>query len=546
MNTKVLESTQQNIELVASQIAKGSVVAFATETVFGLGASIYNVDAIDKIYEIKGRPKDNPLIVHIDSIDSLQTVGKNIKSSAKTLLKVFAPGPITVVVERADTVPSQVSAGLDTVAVRIPKLATARELIALSGPICAPSANISTRVSPTTANHVLEDLDGKIEYILDSNNSGSVGIESTIVDCTKNIPIILREGFVTKEEIEKALNQKVRVIRSADTAVAPGVKYKHYAPSVPLIYVPHCNTVVSKVLKVYDQYKDSTAVILCTDENRERYGDCNIYSLGSDPNTCARTLYSALRHLEKSYSVIIAEGFEKVGVLRVLDNKLTKAASTVIDGDKKYSKQRWAESNKRAIEKSKPLTKSTDQNLDTVKENNLQKTNTVDKDIFQVVKLDNSQRQFVKINSVPKTIFAIMFVCSGNTCRSKMMEWIFKSFVSDSPYKFIINSSGLFASDNEPMSCNSQLALQDLGIDFEPSFAKRFDINDCNKYDLIVTMTKSHKQSLCNLPNVVSMSELCGKDIEDPYGCDLDQYKNVATQLKTACKNILDRLLAID
>ncbi|MDD5824140.1 MAG: L-threonylcarbamoyladenylate synthase [Firmicutes bacterium] len=248
METLRLKINEEDIERAGGIIKEGGLVAFPTETVYGLGADALNAEAVKLVYAAKGRPSDNPMIVHIADIEGLDELAQNISDYARALMEAFWPGPITFVLPKKALVPDTTTGGLDTVAVRMPSNETARKLIrAAKRPIAAPSANISGRPSPTTAEDVLEDMDGRIEAVL-MGESCKVGIESTVLDCTGDVPTVLRPGFVTKEMLEEALGSEVAIdahlLEKPETVLdpeegaaeadfspkSPGMKYKHYAP----------------------------------------------------------------------------------------------------------------------------------------------------------------------------------------------------------------------------------------------------------------------------------------------------------------------------
>ena len=255
METLILDPTDENIEKAATILADGGLVAFPTETVYGLGADALNEDAVKRVYEAKGRPSDNPMIVHISRASDIGQMTRMLSPVIVDLIDNFWPGPLTLVVKKRDEIPKTTTGGLDTVAVRMPDNETARKLINLAGvPVAAPSANLSGRPSPTTYEHVVEDLDGKVDVIL-KGEPCRVGIESTVLDVTGETPMILRPGILTAEQIEAAIGRKVQIDpaalrtaeemkeiaagRKADDVIpkAPGMKYKHYAPKADMLIV---------------------------------------------------------------------------------------------------------------------------------------------------------------------------------------------------------------------------------------------------------------------------------------------------------------------
>jgi len=244
METKILDTTKQNIEKAAIIIRQGGLVAFPTETVYGLGADALNPEAVGRIYEAKGRPSDNPMIVHIARASDIGQLTPFITQDMIALIDHFWPGPLTLVVKKKAAVPLRTTGGLETVAVRMPDHPVALELIRIAGvPIAAPSANLSGKPSPTQAEHVKEDLMGKVDAILMGGDC-RVGIESTVLDLTGETPMILRPGIVTPESIEAVLNKPVKLdpslnaVPNQDVAPkAPGMKYKHYAPKAQMLVV---------------------------------------------------------------------------------------------------------------------------------------------------------------------------------------------------------------------------------------------------------------------------------------------------------------------
>ena len=322
--TKILEPTANNIKLCAKHLKNSGVVAFATETVFGLGANIFDEIAVKKIFEIKNRPADNPLIVHIADISEINKLALDISDDFYKLADYYMPGPLTVVLKKHPSVPDVVTAGQDTVAIRIPRCTAALDLIKECGfPLCAPSANTSTRPSPTKAEHVYDDLNGKIPYILHSDIYIKYGIESTIVDLTTDTPKILRLGIASAEKISELLDKDV-IIAKNHTVATPGSKYRHYAPLVPLYYLP----ITNYKTKLDELYKAQNSIIFCNHEIALQLGKYNLVDMG-DVYDYARDLYAQLRIQEKNYSQIIAIGVEDQHSGRAVNNRLIKAAGTM-------------------------------------------------------------------------------------------------------------------------------------------------------------------------------------------------------------------------
>lgn len=327
-----LKHTEQLTSIVET-LQAGEVVAFPTETVYGLGADATNESAVGKIFKAKGRPQDNPLIAHVATKEDVQKLVRPYPSYVDQLIDAFSPGPITYVLPSNGTCADNVTAGLETVGVRIPSHPVAQAILqACSFPVAAPSANTSGKPSPTTAAHVKEDLMGKIAGIVDGGPTG-VGMESTIIDCTKEIPVILRPGGVTKEQIYAVIGDVMEHTKEAHplaTPQAPGMKYKHYAPAVPLILVHGDISVVQDVIDTYK--KDGFRVgVLARLSMVGKVETDQFVSLGTEITEVATNLYSGLRKFSKeTVDVIICEAFEKESIGVAIMNRLEKAATKII------------------------------------------------------------------------------------------------------------------------------------------------------------------------------------------------------------------------
>lgn len=319
-------------------LRSGGLVAFPTETVYGLGGNALDEGASAKIYAAKGRPSDNPLIVHIADMISLQQLVKVIPPKADILMKKFWPGPLTLIFHKSEVVPFATTGGLDTVAVRMPVHPVALALIEAAGVcIAAPSANTSGRPSPTSAHHVIEDMQGKIPMIIDGGDVG-IGLESTIVDMTCEPPMILRPGFITKEMLEEevgevSIDQAVLSAVSTDMKPkAPGMKYRHYAPDAELTII---EGPISEVMKRINQLTAEKILqgirvgIIATDETKGNYHEGIVLSIGTrrDEETIARNLYGVLRKFDEiKVDCIFAEAFSEGHLGQAIMNRLTKAA----------------------------------------------------------------------------------------------------------------------------------------------------------------------------------------------------------------------------
>lgn len=333
------EGPKEVYKEAAQILQEGGLVAFPTETVYGLGGNALDSQAAKKIYEAKGRPSDNPLIVHIASIDALEELTTGVTEQARRLAEKFWPGPLTMILQKSDKVPLGTTGGLDTVAIRMPNHPIALRLIKEAGIyIAAPSANTSGRPSPTMASHVQEDLEGKIDMILDGGMV-EVGIESTIVDLTGEVPTILRPGCITKEMLESVLGSVEidAAILDKKGAVsgkpkAPGMKYKHYAPKAQLTIIQGTKEkVVARICQLSEQGKaeGKKVGIIATDETMECYRVGEVRSIGSrkEEGSIARGLYKILREFDHlDVDVIYTESFEGDQMGMAIMNRLNKAA----------------------------------------------------------------------------------------------------------------------------------------------------------------------------------------------------------------------------
>ena len=341
MKTQVKPVSPEAIEEAAQLIREGELVGMPTETVYGLGANALDEKAVMKIFEAKGRPADNPLIVHVSNLAEIPPLVSVIPESAKRLMEAFWSGPMTLVLPKSDKIPSAVSAGLDTVGIRLPASEAARALIAAAGrPIAAPSANRSGKPSPTTAQHVFEDMDGRIPMILDGGAS-EVGVESSVIDATGEIPVILRPGGITPEMVQEVIGD-VRVdehvmspLQEGDIVRSPGMKYKHYAPTAKtVIFDGTAEAVIAAICARYDAAlaAGEKPAILGFDEHD--FGGRVRISLGSvnRPNEAAARLFGALRELdERGETVALCEAVEATGIGLAVMNRMGRAAGFDIE-----------------------------------------------------------------------------------------------------------------------------------------------------------------------------------------------------------------------
>lgn len=338
MITRILPPTDAAIAEAAALVRAGELVAFPTETVYGLGADGLNREAVAKIFQAKGRPGDNPLILHISALDQITPlIACELSPVAKKMADAFWPGPLTMIFPKSARVPENVSAGLSTVAIRFPAHPDAQRLIAAAEtPIAAPSANRSGKPSPTTANHVFEDMDGRIPLILDGGEC-LVGVESTVVDMTGSVPHILRPGGITAEQIAQVAGASevdsavMRPLAEGEKPRSPGMAHRHYAPNGQLtVFTGDSDRVIQRIQSEYDCAKanGSRPLILSMEAHVASYGDRRIESLGADETAMAHRLFALLRdadHMEAD--VLFAEGVEAKGVGLAVMNRLGRAAA---------------------------------------------------------------------------------------------------------------------------------------------------------------------------------------------------------------------------
>lgn len=343
MDTKIIRIDKEacldeQLKEAAEILKNGGLVALPTETVYGLGANALDEAAAKKIYEAKGRPSDNPLIAHISCMEELPALVSEIPEAGRKLAEKYWPGPLTMVFPKKDIVPYGTTGGLETVAVRMPSDPIANRLIKLAGvPVAAPSANKSGRPSPTKAEHVIEDMDGKIDMIIDGGEVG-IGVESTIVDVSGEVPMLLRPGAITMEMLTETLGH-VEVdpailgpMREDMKPKAPGMKYRHYAPNAEMTLVEgDMEMVVAYINREVKKAKaeGKNVGIICTEESQEYYVDGILEIIGSREHeeTVAHNLFAVLRDFdERKVDCIFSESFSKDRLGQAIMNRLCKAA----------------------------------------------------------------------------------------------------------------------------------------------------------------------------------------------------------------------------
>lgn len=486
-------SGQASIEKAASIIRDGGLVAFPTETVYGLGCDATNTRSARKVYRAKGRPSDNPLIVHIASIDQLSFVATDIPEYAYELADKLWPGPLTLICKKSRAIPRNTTGGLNTVAVRLPDNETARELILRSGTvIAAPSANISGSPSPTCARHVYDDLAGRIDAIIDDGES-VVGLESTILDLTTDIPTILRPGVITRQMIEQIIGRvnidpaiSSKTIDEKLKPKAPGMRYRHYAPKAELTIVEgkpirvaaYINDKVSK-----DNELGLKVGIITTDENEHRYRGDLIKSLGpaADEMAIAHNLYGILREFDEAdVDRIYAESFSTDGVGLAIMNRLNKAAGYKI------------------------------------------------------------------INADKDAISRIIFVGKSGALRSPMAAAILKSLDTSKDYEIL--SRGIKVQFPEPLNPKVEAVLISNGIEVGDYHAVELSDNDINSTTILFTMEDAHKRriidevSRANEDNTFVLSTYVGNELEipNPYGGSLQLYGLCFESIKETLKSLIN------
>lgn len=332
MQTQFTTATQEAIRKAAVLLQRGELVAFPTETVYGLGANALNEAAVKAIFAAKGRPADNPLIVHVAGAYQLSPLCE-VTEAAKQLMDAFWPGPLTILLKKKPAVPDVTTASLPSVAVRCPDHPVALALLKESGlPIAAPSANRSGRPSPTTAQHVYEDMNDRIAMILQGGDC-RVGVESTVLDMTGDVPCILRPGAVTREMIASVVgactvaDSVMRPLKEGEAAPSPGMKHRHYAPKAQMtVFIGNREKVIAAICKQYDQAEN--AVILALTGDAAAFQPRRTLTLGSTPEETAQLLFRRLRETdEMGASLILAQGWEGEEMVLAVMNRMARAAA---------------------------------------------------------------------------------------------------------------------------------------------------------------------------------------------------------------------------
>ena len=501
METKLFkinsESPEKELLLEAAEIIKqGGLVAFPTETVYGLGGNALDPDASARIYEAKGRPSDNPLIVHIARLEDLRVIAQKIPEKAEILAERFWPGPLTMIFEKAEKVPYSTTGGLETVAVRMPNHKVALAFIrAAGGFIAAPSANVSGKPSPTIANHVWEDLGGTIDLILDGGGVG-IGLESTIVDLTVEPPMILRPGYITQEMLQEAIGPVVMdpVLsereESQERPKAPGMRYRHYAPKAELSIVEgEQGRVIERINGIAKDYMDNgqKVGVIATEETKDFYHASVVKSIGSrnDEERIARQLYGILREFDElKVDAIYSEAFETPKMGQAIMNRLLKAAG------------------------------------------------------YRVV--------YVPGRPWKKRYSKILFICNGGTCRSPMAKAIFESM--ELKRQIRVEARGFVSLFPEPLNQKTEAILAANGLKLDGYSSEELREEEITENTLILTMDESLRKKVrekfpghAETYNYADFVGLHG-DIYNPYGDSLADYGACYAQLKETAKRLAEKI----
>ncbi len=326
LETKYLQFSNEDLTLAGKLVREGKLVAFPTETVYGLGANALDEVAVKSTYAAKGRPSDNPLIVHVWCKQQIFDIAQTVNADAEKIIDNVMPASITIVLPKKSVIPNCVTAGLSSVAIRMPKSEEARKFLKFCQvPVSAPSANTSSRPSPTTWQAVKEDMDGKIDAIL-CGSPCEVGIESTVVDLCGETPLILRPGIVTPEKLQEVLDKPVRVVTNPKEKVnSPGVRYKHYAPNVPMVL--NLDGDRQKLVDFYQKVAEQGSNPVLLVEHPEDFCGLNVHPIGTTDLEVAQNLFENLRKLEKQYGYIIASFTSKTSFAESILNRLIKSCS---------------------------------------------------------------------------------------------------------------------------------------------------------------------------------------------------------------------------
>ena len=485
---------EQIIGKAGEILKQGGLVAFPTETVYGLGANALDEEAAMKTYAAKGRPSDNPLIVHIADVEALDKIVTHVPEKAKKVMDKFWPGPLTLIFEKTDIVPMGTTGGLDTVAVRMPVHEIALSLIrAGGGYVSAPSANTSGRPSPTTAQHVEEDLSGIIDMIIDGG-SVEIGLESSILDVTVDPPMILRPGAITKEMFEEVIGEvtidQAIISDNGQAPKAPGMKYRHYAPKAQLSIVEgEQEDVVNAIKQLAYQHKmkGEPVGIIATNETMASYTNGVVKSIGarSNENTIAHNLYKVLREFdEEDVKYIYSEAFDKDGIGYAIMNRLNKAAGHQV------------------IEAS------------------------------EITKLQKYRR--------------VLFISNSDSCRGPMAAEILRNQMLTKEYE--VCSRGMVVLFPEPANQKAEAIMRSNKMTLEKHVASPLTEEDLKDDTLVLTFDEKRKWKIIsdfeNVKHVYTLSEYIDdeREVKSAHGQPLVVYGENFELLRELIKKLADKL----
>lgn len=513
MTTKVIkvdpfQPSDETLASCAEVLRSGGLVAFPTETVYGLGANALLPGAVDKVYEAKGRPGDNPLIVHVARTETVASLADEVSPVASRLMDLFWPGPLTLLFPRSPVIPDRVTAGLPSVAIRMPDHPVAQRLIDLAGvPVAAPSANVSGRPSPTSFEAVYADLAGKVDIIIDGGPTG-IGVESTVLDISGPVPRILRPGGLSLEELSNVLG-RVDVAGEAGLgpALSPGMKYRHYAPRGVLLAVRgdpsrQRETILLEALRLLScDVRKIRVAVLASSENLAAYRKLQkhfpdsffVIELGprSDLSKVAVRLFSSLRYADSlGADVILAESFPRAGLGLAVENRLKTASG----GSELPGRQEG------------PL--------------------------------------------------RVMMVCTGNTCRSPMAEGLFRKAWEElgCPCPVTVISRGTSTVEGLRATPEAVRSMERLGIDIKDHVSAPVTREDLDEADVVASMTSGHRDALLArfpqfsgkvFPLSMWVPEEVHGDVDDPYGLGQEDYDRTALVLQRGMQALARRLSEI-